>query len=131
MFFDDLIFTNYTQPYFQVKKPYTSIYYISGPEKEDILQVIHSQNITNTWNVGLNFRVMDSWGSYQWQACDNRQLLLNTNYSSPFAKYRVMAAYYHNSIEIQENGGISMDSIFENQISKQTLSVPVNSSIGK
>ncbi len=124
--FDDLIFTNFTLPYFQVKKPYTSIFYVSGPEKEDILQVIHSQNITKTWNVGLNFRVMDSWGSYQWQACDNRQLLLNTNYSSPLGKYRVMAAYYHNSIEIQENGGISMDSIFENQISKQTLSVPVN-----
>jgi hypothetical protein len=124
--FDDLLFTNYTQPYYQVKKPYTSIYYVSGPEKEDILQVIHSQNITNALNIGVNFRVMDSWGSYQWQACDNRQLLINTNYISGMGKYRILAAYYHNSIEIQENGGISNDSVFENQISKQTLSVPVN-----
>ena len=124
--FDDLLFSNYSQPYYQVLKPYTSIFYMSGPEKEDILQVIHSQNITNNLNVGLNFRVIDSWGSYQWQTCDNRQLLLNTNYISPFGKYRIMAAYYHNSIEIQENGGISNDSIFENHISSQTLSLPVN-----
>jgi len=123
--FDNLLFTNYTQSYFQVRKPYTSIYYVSGPEKEDILQVIHSQNITNTWNVGLNFRVIDSWGSYQWQNCDNRQLLLNTNYISPFGKYRILAAYYHNSFKIQENGGAN-DSVFENRISNQSLSVPVN-----
>ena len=124
--FDDFIFTNYTQAYYQVRKPYTSIFYVSGPEKEDILQVIHSQNITKTWNVGINYRVMDSWGTYQWQACDDRQLVFNTNYTSPLGKYRILAAYYHNSIEIQENGGISKDSIFENQISNQTLSVPVN-----
>ncbi len=123
--FDDFLFTNYTQPYYQVRKPYTSVYYSTGPQKEDILHVIHSQNITQTWNVGLNFRVIDSWGSYQFQACDNRQLLVNTNYISLSGKYRVMAAYYHNSIEIQENGGVN-DSVFENRISNQTLSVPVH-----
>ena len=122
--FDDLLFNNYTQPYYQVRKPYTSLFYLSGPEKEEILQVIHSQNINKTWNVGINFRVMDSWGSYQWQSCDNRQLMVNTNYVAPLGKYRVLAAYYHSSIEIQENGGVS-DSIFENKLTTQTLSVPV------
>jgi len=123
--FDNLLFNNYTQPYYQVRKPYTSLNYISGPEKEDLLQVIHSQNINKSWNASINFRVMDSWGSYQWQACDNRQLIINTNYFAPNGKYRMLAAYYHSSIEIQENGGIN-DSIFENHITSQSLSVPVN-----
>lgn len=123
--FDDLLFNNYSQPYYQVRRPYTSINYISGPEKEEIFQIIHSQNVSKTWNVALNFRVTDSWGSYQWQSCDNRQFLINTNYFSPSGKYRLLAAYYHSSIEIQENGGISSDSIFENKLAPQTLSVPV------
>ncbi|MCX6230033.1 MAG: hypothetical protein NTZ33_00690 [Bacteroidetes bacterium] len=124
--FDDIMFTNYSQPYYQVFKPYTSITYISGPQKEDVLQVIHSQNINNSWNVALNFRVMDSWGTYQLQSCDDRQLMINTNYVSPKGKYRVLAAYYHNSIEIQENGGLYSDSIFENKVTSQSLSIPVN-----
>lgn len=32
--FDDLLFNNYSQPYYQVRRPYTSINYISGPEKK-------------------------------------------------------------------------------------------------
>lgn len=51
--------------------------------------------------------------------------MINTNYFSPSGKYRLLAAYYHSSIEIQENGGISSDSIFENKLAPQTLSVPV------
>lgn len=123
--FDDLLFDNYTQPYYQVRRPYTSLSYVSGPEKEEILQVIHSQNVNRYWNVGVNFRVMDSWGNYQWQSCDDRQLIVNTNYTALSGKYRLLAAYYHSSIEIQENGG-SNDSIFENHLTAQTLSVPVN-----
>lgn len=122
--FDDLLFNNYTQAYYQVRRPYTSLNYISGPEKEEVFQVIHSQNVNKTWNVALNFRVMDSWGSYQWQSCDNRQLIVNTNYFAPSGKYRLLAAYYHSSIEIQENGGVN-DSIFENKLAPQSLSVPV------
>jgi hypothetical protein len=124
--FDDILFNNLSQPYFQVFKPYTSISYISGPQKEDILHVIHSQNINNNWNVALNFRVIDSWGTYQLLSSDDRQLMVNTNYISPMGKYRMMAAYYHNSIEIQENGGLYRDSIFEQNLTTQTLSLPVN-----
>jgi len=121
------IITNpFTIPYYQVRKPYTSIFYLSGPEKEDILKITHSQNVNKNWNFAFNFEIMDSWGSYQWQACDNRLFSINTNYFSPSGKYRILGVYYNNSIDIQENGGISSDSIFENNITQQTLSIPVN-----
>lgn len=124
--FSTILADPYTIPYYQVKKPYTSISYLSGPEKEDILIITHSQNVNKNLNFSLNFNLIDSWGSYQWQACDNRQFSINSNYTSPSGKYRLMGVYYHNSIDIQENGGITNDSIFENNITQQTLSVPVN-----
>lgn len=123
---NNILIEPFSIPYYQVKRPYTSIFYLSGPEKEDFLKITHSQNINKSWNFSLNFDVSDSWGSYQWQACDNRQFSINTNYFSNSGKYRLMAVYYSNSIDFQENGGITSDSIFENQTTQQTLSVPVN-----
>ncbi|MEI6822550.1 MAG: putative porin [Bacteroidota bacterium] len=124
--FDDFMYNNYKNKYYQLRTPFSEIYYVSGPQKEDIFRVIHSQNITKTWNVALDIRFVDSWGTYYNQATDDRNILINTNYFTPNKRYRLLAAYYHNSLTVQENGGMSKDSIFENNLISQRLAVPVN-----
>ncbi len=124
--FEDYMYHNYSNKYYQVRNPFTEIYYVSGPSKEDVFRVIHSQNITKTWNVALDLRIVDSWGTYFNQASDNRNLLINTNYFTPDKRYRLLASYHHNSLTVQENAGVSSDSLFENNLVTQRLAMPIN-----
>ena len=124
--FDDFMYNNYANKYYQLRNPFTELYYVSGPQKEDVFRVIHSQNITKAWNVALDLRFVDSWGTYYNEETDDRSILINTNYFTPDKRYRLLASYYHNSVTVQENGGILKDSLFENNIITDRLAMPVN-----
>ncbi|PKP34538.1 MAG: hypothetical protein CVU00_06500, partial [Bacteroidetes bacterium HGW-Bacteroidetes-17] len=45
-------YTNENVKYYRLFRPFTELYYVSGPKKENNLRVIHSQNISRGLNVG-------------------------------------------------------------------------------
>jgi hypothetical protein len=96
--------------YYQARTPFSSLYYVSGGEQ--ILQVVHSQNIRKNWNFGANYNRIGSNGAYQRQRGDHLNAAIFTWYQSPSKRYNLFANMVWNTLKAQENGGLPNDSLF-------------------
>lgn len=122
----DYRFTPENTLFFQTIKPYTYVKYITGPNKEDLLQVFHSQNIAQSLNIGFEYKLIDSYGNYLHQESDHNFVRFYANYFSKNRKYMVNGGYYRNRLWINENGGIKHDSLFTGNVGNNRLTLQVN-----
>lgn len=100
--------------YYQARAPFTSLYFISAGQKEQLFRAIHSQNIKKNWNVGINFNRGDSKGIYSRQRGDNLNVALFSWYQSPSKRYNMWASAIFNTMRAYENGSVASDlTIFE------------------
>jgi len=120
--FENYLFRADRVKYYQLRKPFTDISYVMGTRKEQLLQVLHSQNITKTWNATLDFHLIDSPGSYLKQETYHTVLSFCTNYITKNKKYGVLANYIFNKVIVSESGGISADSLFSQNIEINLIS---------
>ncbi|MCD4746050.1 MAG: putative porin [Bacteroidales bacterium] len=114
--FDNYLFKNDKIKYYRVVKAFTDLFYVMGAKKEQFLRVIHSQNVTRRLTLGINFRLIHSPGFYKRQFSDDKNFVCKVQYSTKNKRYSLIANYIHNKISVQENGGITFDSIFEKNI---------------
>ncbi len=92
--------------YYQARAPFTSLYFISAGQKEQLFRAIHSQNIKKNWNVGINFNRGDSKGFYTRQRGDNLNVALFSWYQSPSKRYNMWASAIFNTMRAYENGSV-------------------------
>jgi hypothetical protein len=124
--FDRYILNNDSVSYYWFGKPYTNVFYIMGPKKEQNLMIDHSQNIGNLIKFGLNFKYTHSPGFYLRQKADDKNFVLKARYHTKDYRYMVLANYLHNSLKMEENGGIRYDSVFEENVKPQRNGIEVN-----
>ncbi len=110
---------------YQTERPFTSLKYESSAEKEYQLEVLHAQNITQTWNFSLHYNLINSEGLYTNQKTKNNYLDITTNYYTKNLRYRVKGGFVWQKLNLQENGGISSDSLFTNDIQTNRGGMPV------
>jgi len=97
--------------YYNSHRPYTNLMYTSGGPASNIeesMHVIHNQNISDKWNVGVNFTVYASLGLYPVQRTKDRVFVAHTSYLDK--NYKLLASYNLNKFINQENGGLLADS---------------------
>ena len=106
-------------PFYNMKHPYIWMTYLESGQKryrEEHFEIITSQNINPSTSVSLNYKARGSKGKY------DRSRIKNQNFAATVAhtgrRYSVHAAYMHNLIDQQENGGVVgewaiADTVFE------------------
>ncbi|PWS26947.1 hypothetical protein DHW03_13070 [Pedobacter yonginense] len=99
--------------YYQARAPYTSLYFVSAGQKEQLFRAVLSQNIKKNWNVGVNFNRADSKGFYTRQRGDNLNVALFSWYQSPNKRYNMWASAIFNTMRAYENGSNVATNIFE------------------
>lgn len=114
--FDAYMFRNNKIKYYDVIKPYTLLKYANGPEKEQLFRLTHSQKLFGRFGFGIDFRFLQSFGTYDRQKSDDKSLCLKLQYFTDNKRYGVIANYIHDKVIVEENGGILYDSIFEQNI---------------
>lgn len=124
--FDKYMFHNDSIRYYWVGRPYTELKYIMGPSKEQNLHIDHSQNVASWFNFGLKFRYINSPGYYINQQSDDKNFVFKTRFHTRNSKYIVLANYLHNKLNVEENGGIVYDSVFEDNTKSARNSINVN-----
>lgn len=97
---------------YDVKSPYTRLFYVAGSGKENYLSGVHAQKLNN-FSFGADFRIISTLGSYIHEQSDNTGGSLYAGYDHPNKKYGLFATFTFNRLKPQENGGILYDSIFE------------------
>lgn len=114
------------QLYFNTKKRYTLLNYSNaGPknESEQLLGVLHTQNVTPDFNVGIDYDMISSDGRYQEQQVRQNIIKLFSSYNKN--KYRVHVNYYLNRNKAQENGGIDSLSYLGSDEYNNRQNIPV------
>lgn len=99
--------------FYRARTPFTSLYYVSGGDKEQILKITHTQNIKPNWNIGASFNRIGSNGDYTHQRGDHLNGVIFTWYQSPNKRYNLWFDAIFNTMKAQENGSIVKADIFE------------------
>lgn len=101
--------------YYQARAPFTSLYYVSAGEVEQVFKLIHSQNINKNLNVGLNFNRIGANGNYRHQRGDDLNGAFFSWFQSPNKRYNLWTNAIFNTLKTQENGSLPNDSIYTNK----------------
>jgi len=103
--------------FFNTTTPFTSFFYeTAGPKdrSENLLRILHSQNVNPFWNVGISFNLISSEGQYQ----NQKTRLYDFNLFSSYEKGRYGAHFVlnQNRIENNENGGVIEDRLIRDTV---------------
>lgn len=113
-----------TLPLYQARTPYTRLAFGSSLHNDYRLQATHTQNIKPRWNVLLSGEFIKRDGVYTRSGINDRLYDITTNYYSRDARYQLQAGVIRQSLEQQENGGVSDDTLCWGQSTRS--GVPVN-----
>lgn len=112
-------------PFYQTERPYTVLSFYNSLISDYQVRVVHTQNLTQRWNIALHYDLINSEGAYANQKTLNNYLGATTNYYSKNLRYQVKGGIIWKKLNIQENGGITSDSLFTDNIQTNRSGIPV------
>ncbi len=103
-----------TTPFFTSTRPYTEIGYLLGSQTQQIIEVLHTQNFRPYWNIGLQYRLINSPGFFKNQRTNHNNYLFTSWYQSQNKRYNNFLVFLGNKLQSEENGGIKTDNDYLN-----------------
>ncbi len=120
------LITNHQVRYYKLLKPYTELFYVMGPKKEQDFQLTFSRDLIKGLTFGMNFFLISSPGNYKRSSTNNNAGYLSLGYLTPSKRYHVNINYLFNKLQMQENGGIADDTYFSQNKETDRSVIPVN-----
>lgn len=114
------------QLYFNTKRQFTLFNYGSGGpknESEQVLGVLHTQNVNKDFNFGFDYDMISSDGRYQNQQVKQNKITLFSSYQKK--GYRLHVNVGLNRVKAQENGGIDSLHYLGSDEYKNRKNIPV------
>lgn len=111
--------------YFHTTGPYTNAFYSTGPGKEQLFKVTHSQNILGGLTLGVDLSIVNSVGLYERQKSDDLSFAGTIQYVTKKENYAVLSNYHTSTYKWRENGGISNEATFINNVETDRKRVPI------
>lgn len=111
--------------FFTTTRPYSELNYFLGTRVEQIIELMHTQNIRPNWNFGFHYRLVNSPGFFQNQKSNHNNYEFNSRYQTKNLRYTAYLALVANKLQAGENGGfIDTTSILRDPIYKQRYNIP-------
>ena len=124
--YDKFIITKGKILYPIVYQPFTEISYMMGSKKEQHLDVIFCKEFLPRFFVTLNFNIDFAPSVYQRSYAQNLYFIGNFSWNTKNGRYGVNGYYFTNKIDVYENGGITYDSLFIDDVYEDKTVIPVN-----
>ncbi len=98
-----------------------------GSRAEQIIEVLHTQNLKPNWNASFNYRMISSPGFFRNQKANHSNYLFTSWYESPNKRYNNYLILLNNKLQAGESGGIRQDKDYLNDpiYSRDRFSIPV------
>lgn len=119
----------YTLPktsYYFHRGPLSYLGYTNGSKKEQLFRLAFSQTLGKHFTVTAHVNVINSPGLYENQKSDDKSVNVTAQYFTLNKRYGIIANFFHNKFVMEENGGITNDSIFENNLETNRRRMDVN-----
>jgi len=124
--FDKFMCYNSGVKYYQQLIPYSFIRYVMGPKKEQSLYVAFSRELYKGLSIGIDLGIVYSPGVYKNSKSNDNKIFITGQYYTQNKRYGLITNYLRDRILVGENGGITYDSIFEQNLQADPSIVPVN-----
>ncbi|MEO7925021.1 MAG: putative porin [Chitinophagaceae bacterium] len=92
--------------FFSTTRPYSEINYLLGSRVEQIIELMHTQNIKPNWNFSFQYRLINSPGFFKNQKTNHNNYLLTSRFQSKNLRYTNYFLLLGNKMQASENGGI-------------------------
>ena len=107
--------------------PYSEIRYVmTTGDKEQHLNFKFGRQFIQGLFLSLEYNINYSPGSYTNNRSDNNYFWINAIYNTKSQRYRALAYWFRNKIDVQENGGIRYDSVYVNHMESDNSVILTN-----
>lgn len=107
--------------------PYSKIRYVmTTRDKEQHLNFQFGRQIYQGLFLSFEYNINYSPGEFTNCKAENNYIWVNTLYTTPSHRYSVLAYWFRNKIDVQENGGICYDSIYINHLESDNGAILTN-----
>ncbi|HLO91381.1 MAG TPA: putative porin [Lentimicrobium sp.] len=124
--FSEYQWNNSNIRYFHLTGPYTNLFYSTGPGKEQLFNVTHSQNLLGGLTIGIDLRIVNSLGLYERQKSDDVTFAGTAQFVNKRENYVVLGNYHNTKLKWRENGGIARLSYFTQNTETDRKRIPIN-----
>ena len=99
---------------------------MTSGDKEQHLNFQFGRQIHQGFYLSFEYNINYSPGTYTNNKSNNNYFWVNALYTKKDNRYRALAYWFRNKIEVQENGGIRNDSVYINQIESDNSVILTN-----
>lgn len=92
--------------FFNTTRPYSELNYVLSSRSEQMIELMHTQNIKPNWNFHFMYRLINSPGFFRNQKVNHNNYLFTTWYQSVNKRYNAFLIILANKLQSGENGGI-------------------------
>lgn len=112
---------------YDVRTPYTKIFYLMGSKKENVLKIGHAQSfLDQQLTLQFEFQLFNHLSFYENQHTDTKSFKGGMGYRTKNRRYQANFQYYHNKLIYEENGGLSDLLDFEENRESNRQIIPTN-----
>lgn len=104
--FDVYKYTIEGAKFFQTTRPYTELGYMLGSKAEQQIELIHTQNRGQNFNIAIEYRFINSPGNLRLQNASQNNMRITSQYRSNNKRYGLYFIYATNKSAASENGGL-------------------------
>jgi hypothetical protein len=120
---DPFIFTVDQTRFYTTTKPYTELGYLIGSHAEQMINLVHTQNIKPNWNALFEYRLINAPGNFNNQNTNHNTYRFSTWYQSRNKRYQAFVVLLGSKLQASENGGIR-SSLFLDSIGFENSNIP-------
>ena len=92
--------------FYTTTRPYSEIAYLLGSQSEQMIQLLHTQNIRPNWNASMQYRLINAPGFFQNQNTNHNNYRFSSWYQSRNKRYQNFVIVVGNKLQAGENGGL-------------------------
>ena len=112
--------------FYKTTRPFSQITYLLASGKEQLINILLTQNIKPNWNFGFEYRLISAPGVFQSQNANHNNYRLFSNYQGRKKRYAAYFVLNGNKLAASENGGIRKDTYLDSTEYTRRFTVPVN-----
>ncbi len=121
-----LIFINGTLEkvrFFNTTRPYSELNYMLASRSEQVIELMHTQNIKPNFNFFFQYRLINAPGFFKNQKTNHNNYLFTSRYESVNKRYNAYFVLLGNKLQAGENGGIQKDSLLKDPDLKDRFNI--------
>jgi hypothetical protein len=124
--YDPYVFTIEQSRFYNTTKPYSELDYLLGSNSEQMINVVHSQNITRNWNAFFQYRLINSTGTFGNQNTNHNNYRFTSWYQSNNKRYQAFLIMLGSKLESAESGGIKNNAFLDSIGYSNRFNIPTN-----